>query len=1538
MRKVIKILLSVFSYLLLALIVVPLFVSMLLFFPAVQNMLAHKAARWASAKLNTTVAIDNINFRLFNRFEVNGVYVEDLHGDTLLYVKHLSVNVKNLGLFSGKIGLGDVNLDTGLFFLHEVSPKVMNISELLDPLKSDSTNKKSSNFALDAASCRISGVRYRMVLDSGKRRGAGPEAIDFSDLAVSGIALEGSNLSIRNDSIHFSIQKFAFREKSGFRVDNLSTGKFDISSRGMLFRDMTIATPLSRIHFDYMNMLYDKWLAYTDFINQVRFDAHSTGESTFDFRTISPFAPPMKSWNIPLTGVIMTVKGPVSNMYGTVGSADSENTRIRGLEFAFRGLPDVPATRFEFTVDRLTTTGSDIGRIVGSITGKQPLPPDLLARFSPYGLTGRFTGRLSDFRATASLNTAHGDANVDIRIAPERNAMSVDGSLDVRGIDVGLAAGNPDLGALTARATLNGTIGKGNTHLRTNARLDALAFKGYTYNRMTFDGNLDNSVYTGRINCTDPNLDFDADGAFDPLDTVPRYNASFDLRRADLVRLHLNRRDSVSVLSCQLRADASGHGIDDLNGTLTLDKVLYVNERDTIHTDLVTLTSQNSPSLKHLKLTSPFADAEYYSRKSYKDLARSLMSTLKRYIPTPEDRTRVPFTPATPLSENGNRSIVLLKVKEANDIADALVPGLKIASGTDMKITYNIATEQLEATLRSDSMAYNHLFASGIDLSARNPADTMLLSLKAGLFSYGGIDFPQLFVTGAARDNRINLVAGYYDAANRSSARIGINSHVQVGAGATRVQMELTQSQLVNKSRTWEIAARNIYYDTTRVAIEGLRIASRSEALLVDGVLSRSRDDTLHVRMEHLDLYPLSRFTEGRGFTVGGIAEGRADIVSGLRGALLYANIAMDSLSINNVAIPPLVVDSRWDTGRQRARGAVVDRVRGDTLAVAYYYPAERRYRGRATLDNVDLSLIDPILKGVLRGTSGKADVRLQLSGQGNRPVLDGSIAVRNMATTVDFTNVPYTVPQANIAISNSNFTLPSTPVHDGEGNSGTLEMAFTTTYLSNLAFNINVRPDRMLVMNTNASLNDLFFGRVYASGQAFIRGDRSGVNMDVNAVTAGNSAFTLSLGNKSDFGQADFVVFKSRRQQEPEAKKGISFRESASRKGVAAQQQRAGGNVNVRLALDVRPNLEMQILLDPNSPDGLRARGNGNLNIRVNPATNEFSIYGDYTISEGSYVFNLQDVVRRTFTVAQGSTVTFIGDPMATLLDVTAIFSTKASIAPLVSGQDDRFNRNIPVDCKIHLTERISQPNIAFDIDVPNADPETRSIVTNALNTQEMLATQFVWLLATNSFYSDNSGANNIGTGLGEAGASIGANALLAGLTNLVNTSSWYSLGASYRPGTETTSNEIDIGLTVPVGKRGQIDLDSNVPLGSSPLGNGNSMSNFATDASFTYRLNRTGNLRARAFTRTITRFDENQGQQEGGLGIYYYDDFDKLSDIFRRRRNRSTAPGAFHSAARVSNVRQPADTTYKSDSTYKAGAIKADTAYRAPKIENPR
>ena len=106
--------------------------------------------------------------------------------------------------------------------------------------------------------------------------------------------------------------------------------------------------------------------------------------------------------------------------------------------------------------------------------------------------------------------------------------------------------------------------------------------------------------------------------------------------------------------------------------------------------------------------------------------------------------------------------------------------------------------------------------------------------------------------------------------------------------------------------------------------------------------------------------------------------------------------------------------------------------------------------------------------------------------------------------------------------------------------------------------------------------------------------------------------------------------------------------------------------------------------------------------------------------------------------------------------------------------------------------------------------------------------------------------------------------------------------------PKTELAGDELDFGLSQSlIDNRLYVEVEGNYLLDNKQAVN-SSMSNFMGEAYVTYLIDRSGSLKLKAFTQTIDRFDENQGLQETGVGIYYTEDFDNLRDLLRRVKER--------------------------------------------------
>jgi hypothetical protein len=154
-----------------------------------------------------------------------------------------------------------------------------------------------------------------------------------------------------------------------------------------------------------------------------------------------------------------------------------------------------------------------------------------------------------------------------------------------------------------------------------------------------------------------------------------------------------------------------------------------------------------------------------------------------------------------------------------------------------------------------------------------------------------------------------------------------------------------------------------------------------------------------------------------------------------------------------------------------------------------------------------------------------------------------------------------------------------------------------------------------------------------------------------------------------------------------------------------------------------------------------------------------------------------------------------------------------------------------------------------------------------------------------SNSFYADNGqgGMGDIGT---TATTVTGIEFLTNQLSNWLS-SDRFSFNLGYTPRSELVSNELEAMMSselIP----GRLLLEGELNYNfADNQGDPRADNPISGDFYLTYVIDPTG-LRAKVFTRTIDRYDENQGLQESGFGLYYQKDFERWRDLLRRRRRR--------------------------------------------------
>lgn len=1492
MRRIVNILAKMVSAIVLALIFLPLLVALLFEIPAVQNFVAREATEIISRKLGTRISIDRVDIGLFYRVSLDGFYVEDFQRDTLLYAGRLDARIKSLGLFGGGLVFSRAELSDARFCLRETPDGEMNIKQVVDKLSKKDKARTEGKFRLEIERLETDGLDFCMERLEHRNPSYG---VDFADMHLIDIRAELKNFTIDGPVIHTDIGRLAMRERSGFVVEDLA-GCLCIANGCIDIREGHIRTAKSNIELPSLSLIGLDWALYKNFVEEVDITAQVVN-TTLSSDDIAYFSPKMKDWHLTLTDVNADVSGPVADMSGSLRSVRTGADTKLSVDFAAQGLPDVGKGHFKADISELTTSAADVDRLAAALTGKN-LPDEVLRiakNAGKIGLTGKFDGTLTAFAADAALATEIGGATCLLQVSSLRDGCrGVLGDVKTSSLQLGELLENDLLGPLSLNVHVNGELSSEHSDAEVSGEILRLGINGYDYDSLRMKGHLVNREFNGLIEARDRNLRFDFRGLLDLNDEQrPRYDFALDLEEANLAALGVNRRDSVSVLAARIAARAVGRTLDDLNGIIFVRDVSYrYNDRE-LAADSVVIVGRNSLSDKFIRLRSDFVDADYEGKTSYKEVFAYLQQRFRDYVPTldggPGWQAQHPDT----VELADGYSQLTVNVRKINPLVNAVSPGLQIADGSQLLLRINPANDKLSFEAASDYIERGRMLVTRLNLDAHNRGDSLVFAASTEDLYLNSFHMSRVGMSGGAKDNKLELITDFADTIGDVSGRIGFRSEFARGRGPAgrQIDLRLTPSYISRGEKTWNIYTDGITADTSRIRIDRFRMVNAGQQLLLDGVVSRRLQDSVQLTLHNFELAPFSQFTSSMGYRVDGRTNGSATMKAVLGAGEVQADIVVDSISINDLAVPSIWLRSRWDFIQNRAGILVQQRENLDTLVRGFYAPSQKRYYARATLDAVELSALDPLLKGVVERTGGNADVDIALRGSGKEANLSGQIAVRDFTTTVDFTQVTYTMPRAVIEVKNNHLIAEGVPLYDPEKNEGLFSIDLNLEHLSNIFYSVKVLPKELMVLNTTSKDNDLFYGRIFASGSATIAGSKGGVKMDIVATTEGDSEFYMPLSGQSNAKTADFVTFVTPEQ--------IDTTDYLVRKKLLFQQQgrkkeAAGSTMDITMALNVQDNTAFQLVIDPTVGSALKGRGNGMLNLHINPGNGIFNMYGDYTLIEGSFLFSLQNIITKKFIIESGSMIQWTGEPVDARLDINAVYKLKTSLQPLLntvtaSSDDDQSgsrisDRSVPVDCKIHIGGRLSNPQLDFSVVVPVTDIETQAAVASVLNTQEAQAQQFISLVALGTF--SNSGSANIGA---SSGVATGLEMLTNQLTNWFSTDD-YRIILNYRAGSEMTGDEVDFGFSTNlINNRLLVEVEGNYIIDNKQAVS-NNVSNFMGEAHVTWLIDKSGNLRLKAFTQTIDRFDENQGLQETGIGISYKEDFNNFKDLKQRIRDRFT------------------------------------------------
>jgi hypothetical protein len=1252
-------------------------VAVLLFalqFAPVQTYVAKKAASYLSKELHTRISVSGLYLKPFKSLVLEGLVIFDQQQDTLLNMPTFMVDMNQLSLKRRIIDVNTIQLNDGTINIKSFKNGKTNFDFIVDYFDSGAapkvTKKKKEPYKISFGRIILNNVDFRYNNEKSINKVNG---VNFDDVHLSALNGIFEKLNTTEHLMQANIKNLTFKEKSGFYLKNLSAFT-TVDTNQIELKNLSLVTNQSRLS-DYFQMKFKGFSDFSDYFNKVRMKANFK-DSHLASRDIAFFAPQLGQMNLDLD-IDGQIDGMVTNLRAKSLSVKAgKATYIKG-DFIVKGLPNLQDTYMDLKVDMLGTNKKDLDQILRNTTGKAVKTiPVILEKFGNINFNGRFTGFQNDFIAFGEFKTKLGRAVSDVNMKISKQGIpSYSGNVKAYDFNIGNLLDEKSLGRVTAAVNIEG-VGTDIKTLKEKVigKIDYIDFNNYRFRNAVVNGTFNKKFFDGNLKLNDKNIQLVFDGSVDLNPRLPVFNFNATIKEAKLKSIKLIK-DSLKV-DAVFSTNFSGNNLNNIQGNLVIEKIKLTNPKGVYNIDSLELSASGLGTNRALSIQSDVFDASIKGQYDLNSIPAYYQALAKAYIPSLKtSSTRY----------NDQIFAFNLLVKRFEPIADLVAPGLEIEdqavlvgnfnskeniatlNGFVKKIKYkgvtvnnlildeNTTPNQLQAIITSDRVDLNDsLYIKNVNISNVLRNDSLALNVK---------------LSNSDDVNQLDL-NGLVEFSTDTTARISV-----------------LPSILRINNEDWRIQEKvRISFKNGKTEISNFDLSNGAQLLTIDGQISQDPNDLLTLGFKDFNLTTLNPFVKTLGVKLFGKINGETKFYNVLAAPRIKDNIKIDSLTFNDTFIGSLGDTSSYDKTRNIAN-IYTQILTNDTET--FRLDGELDLKERlidvdVIMNKSKLAVLEPFVKTLVSNLKGNISTDIKIRGSFNKPEINGDITLDQAQLTVNYLKTAYTISQS-VEVDNSVVRIDDLNLKDINGNTATANGSVNLNDISHPVLDINIDAQNFMALNTSARDNPLYFGQAYASGNFKFRGPTNKMFIGIDAKAEKGTVFNLPLNSSETVSNKDFITFVSKDTARV-VKKVTTFE---------------GLTMSFKLSID--PNTTANIFT---TLGNLSGKGNADLSLDIN-SYGDFEMSGDYVIESGNFDFTAQEVINKKFSIRQGGSIRWTGNPLNAQIQLKAIYSLRAGLSDLYTAANrtasNSGNDRVLTEVEMGLSGLLLKPDIKLDIFFPS-------------------------------------------------------------------------------------------------------------------------------------------------------------------------------------------------------------------------------------------
>ncbi len=1409
-----------------------------------------KLGKLATDKINeefkTDINIGRIGLQINGDIELKNVLIRDYMKDTLVSVGELNSSIISFkNLLNTKLNFGDIKMQDPVFNLKTYKGETdTNLDIFVAKFDDDNPRKGPSEFLFSSSDVSLDNGIFRLI----NKNLETPKTFELFQLNanITDFLINGPEVSTR-------INQFSFTDSRGVHVKNLMAN-FEYTLDHMNFGDLKIETKRSELKGN-LKFIYDRE-DLKDFVDKVNIEANFR-DSDISLTELNFF---FDEFGVNQRAQLNTeVSGTLNDLLlSNLNVSTSRNTRIIGA-INFKNLFSDQKDSFALsgTFQNLASNYDDLVALLPRILGKSV--PTLLAKVGNFTIKG--TSNITSKRIDANLviDTDLGLVNSNLNLTNIDNIDNANykGNVVLDEFNIGALINEPSAKSTSLNLDVDG---KGFTleNLKTGVKGEVfvLDYNGYTYEKINISGELGNKIFNGLLTADDPNLKLDFNGLIDFSKALKKFDFTAGVSYANLNRLNFVTRDSIAEFSGVIRLSAAGTTYDNASGQLNIKNTTYKNQDNKYIFEDFEIVSNfngeertitiNSPDIMEGSIVGRFKTDEILSL-----LENSIGSIYTNYIPNKVNKDQY----------------LNFRFNIYSKIASVFFKDLTLAENTFIEGRIETDEKGFNLVFNSPEIKFQEYFANNINLTVDNSNPIFNTYIEIDSIHAGAYSASQFSLINVTKRDTLLI---------KSEFKGGINNRDQYNLNlfytidkANQSVVGFKKSELRFKDYDWYINSEKdtlnkVTFDRDLKAFKifPVRLDNDDEEILLSGVIEDSINKNLKLGFKDVQLQKITPRIDS--LALEGAVNGYVELIQNNGVYLPKSDVVISDLFVNDYDLGNLsakiegdnsITDYKVDMSLKNDN--LKSFVANGTINVGESDP---RINLSVAFDEFLLDPLNPLGEGVISNIRGLVSGQAQVTGSLKKPGIYGELLLDRAGLSIPYLNVDYGFDfDSKVSLRGQQFIFNDVAMTDSKFFSkGNINGFIAHNNFSDWKLGLELSTDRLLVLNTEESEDELYYGTGFISGTAEIKGPTDQLVIAVkNGRTESGTEFYIPLNDSESFGDNSFIHFLS-----PDEKR-------ARINGQITEQIEIKGLV-LDFDLNVNQNAVIEIVIDKEAGSTIKGRGEGNLNFLIN-TNGRFNMWGDFAVYEGYYNFKYGGIIEKRFKVQEGGNIVWEGDPMKAQINIKAVYATTANPSVLL---DNPISQRIPVEVEIQLTGQLEQPEPDFDLRFPNVSSTLKSELDYRLSSNDELEFQALTLLGTGGFSNSTGGVNFTGT-ISERLSGIVNNILGGENENL-------SVGLDLELGQDTpelqTNTSVGFTLQTKINDKILVNGKFGVPFGSTQ------QTTITGDVQIDWLLNEDGTLRAKVFNRenVIRNFGEEIGYTQG-VGLSYNVEFDNFKELLQ-------------------------------------------------------